>query len=133
MKEIKILYTGLFVDDTQSLLGVFPPKYEVKYAHHSTIEFKPLTLEKIELGKKNKIKILGRVFDDKCDVLLVENPKSKNKFPHITLSCASGVSPVYSNKLLEEASKEGKIDYSINQIEIDSTEGYSDGLKIYFS
>ena len=133
MSGIDILYTGLFVEDSQLLLAMFPPIHEIKYAHHSTIQFKPPSLEGIEVGKKTKIKIIGRVFDEKGDVLLVQNIKSKNKFPHITLSCRKGTQPVYSNELLEKASNEGWIQYFSDIIEIDSTEGYSDGSKVWVS
>ncbi len=119
-----ILYTALFVEDTESLIKMFPPKHTVIYAHHSTISFKPQTLDGIEVGRKTIIKILGRAFDEKGDALLVENKKSKNKFPHITLSCAEGVQPYYSNELLETAYKNNKIEYFQVPIEISSIESY---------
>lgn len=133
MSDHDILYTGLFVDDIKLLLDMFPPIHEIKYAHHSTIQFQPDSLDGIEVGKKNKIKIIGRVFDEKGDVLLVGNIKSKNKFPHITISCRKDTQPVYSNELLEKANNEGRIQYFCDILEIDSTEGYSDGSKVCIS
>jgi len=75
------------------------------------------------------MKIIGRAYDEKGDALLVENPKSKNKYPHITLSCAEGVSPVYSNELFEKASVLNTIEYFNNPEEIEVIEGYSNGKK----
>lgn len=132
--EIEIIkkpYAALFVSDTEMLKSIFPPKHSRVLAHHSTIELNPSTWSKIETGKSYKIKILGRAFDEKGDVLLVENPKSKNKFPHITLSCAEGVSSSYSNTLLQKAFIEKTITYLDNPVEIDIVEGYFDGKKYF--
>ena len=128
-----LLYTALFVLDIDFLIKTFRPKHNIVYGHHSTISFKPEGLSGIELGKKQKIKILGRTYDEKGDVLLVENKRSKNKFPHITLSCAEGVDPFYSNELLEKSFTTDKIELLDEQIEIEVIEGYSDGKIIFLT
>ncbi len=122
-----IIYTAQFVKDRKSLLEKFPPKHKNVYAHHSTIAFKPDNLDEIEIGKKSVIKILARAYDEKGDALLVDNPKSKNKYPHITLSCAQGVTPSYSNELLEKAIKNNTIHYFETPEEVETIEGYFDG------
>lgn len=122
-----IWYTALYVIDPQKLIKEFKPIHSKVFAHHSTIAFKPETLDGIELGKTQKLKIIGRAFDDKGDALLVENLKSKNKFPHITLSCAEGIDPVYSNELLEKAYKNKTIK-NITPYYIDVIEGYENFL-----
>lgn len=127
----QILYTAEFVVDKEDLIKKFPPKHKKIFAHHSTIAFKPKDLDSINIGKKSKMKIIGRVFDDKGDALLVENPKSNNKYPHISLSCIEGVEPVYSNELIEKAIKQGFVEYLGEPIEIDVIEGYSDGKNDY--
>lgn len=96
----QILYTMVKVDKRQ-LLKLFPPIHENVFTHHSTIEWKPETLT-VPLGKEVTLSILGRLTNDKVDVLLVNNPWSKNPYPHITLSTAKGVSPVESNRYLEQ-------------------------------
>jgi hypothetical protein len=73
------------------------------------------------------MKIFGHVQDEKRDALILENPKSNNKYPHITLSVAEGVSPVYSNELIANAFSKELVEYFDEPIEIDVTEGYSDG------
>ncbi len=128
-----LLYTALFVLDVDFLIKTFRPIHSIVYGHHSTISFKPDELNDIEPGKKYKIKILGRVYDEKGDVLLVENKRSKNKFPHITLSCAEGVDPFYSNELLEKSFTANKIKLLDEQIEIEVIEGYSDGKIIFLT
>ncbi len=127
MKEIR--YSAFFVKDIPDLLKRFPPKHKKVFGHHSTISLKPINLYEIEIGKETVIKIIGRAYDEKGDALLVENPKSKSKYPHITLSCAEGVSPVYSNELFEKASVSNTIEYFNNPEEIEVIEGYSDGKK----
>lgn len=119
------MYTAYFVIDKESLLSKFPPKHSRIFAHHSTIEFKPKNLENIKVGEKYNLKVIGRVWDDKGDALLVENFKSKNKYPHITISCVEGVPPVYSNEMIEKYAKEGKIEFIKDKnIFIETIEGF---------
>ena len=126
-KEKQIMYSGLFVTNIDELVSLFPPKHGKVFAHHTTTEFMPKSNEGIEIGKEQKLKIIGRASNEKGDALLVENPKSKNKYPHITLSCAEGVSPVYSNQLFEEAAQNGTIEYFPEPVFIDVIEGYENG------
>jgi hypothetical protein len=126
-ESIKPVYTALFIEDTPALLAKFPPKHAQIFGHHSTIAFEPASLDGIALGEKSQIKVIGRAWDEKGDALLVENAKSNNKYPHVTLSCAEGVSPVYSNQLIEEAVASNSVEYFKNPEEISVVEGYSDG------
>jgi len=129
-----IWYTGLFINDPDKLTQLFSPKHERVFAHHSTIAFEPNSLDGLELGKYWNIKIIGRAIDEKGDALLVENPKSKNKHPHITISCRKDIGPIYSNELLEKAIKNGTIIYFDNPFFIDAIEGYADhGGKTHLS
>lgn len=129
LERMKGVYTALFVADTESLKSQFPPKHAKVFLHHSTIEFQPFDLNDVNVGKHARIKILGRAYDEKGDALLVENPKSKNNNPHITVSCAEGVSAVYSNELLEKAIVNGSLEILETPVEIEVVEGYSKGGK----
>ena len=124
--EEKIKFTALFVKDTEDLLKRFPPKHKRVFGHHSTIEFKPENLDSIETGKEYSIKIIGRAYDEFGDDLLVENLKSKNKYPHITLSRADIAPPLYSKILFEKAITSNDVEYFNNE-EVKVIEGYSDG------
>ncbi|MCX6754888.1 MAG: hypothetical protein NTU81_03625 [Candidatus Nomurabacteria bacterium] len=128
MDNKEILCTALFVIDINRILEIFSPKHEAVFGDHSTIEFKPNNLNDINVGEIYDIKILGRATDEKGDALLVENIKSKNKFPHITLSCIKNLDPLYSNELLQKAFDNGLIEYFEKPILIKVVEGYSDGL-----
>lgn len=100
----EVIYTGLFVENVDSLKGKYPPVYDNEYYHHSTIAFRPKDgLSGLEVGEKKVIKIIGRVRSEFLDVLLVENPQSKNRNPHITLSTAQGIKPFQSNQEIEKA------------------------------
>jgi hypothetical protein len=109
------MYTALFVKDVQALLKRFPPKHGKVFADHSTIEFNPSSLDGVEIGKESTIKIIGRAYDEYGDDLLVENPKSKNKYPHITISRAEGAPKLYSRILFPKAIAEKTIEYFDNE------------------
>jgi|SRR3989344_3046035 len=127
MEKPTVIYTAEFVLDKEELLKKFPPKHGNVFAHHCTIAFKPASLEGIEIGKKSLMKVIGRAYDQKGDVLLVESPKSNNEHPHITLSCADGVYPVYSNELLKKAIEDKTVEYANSPEEIEVVEGYFNG------
>ena len=123
-KENKIIYTAYFIDDVEKLKEIFPPVHPNIFYHHSTIEFRPIDISNLEIGKKEKVKVTGRLTTDNVDVLLVDLPKFKNKNPHITLSTADGINPAQSKSEIENnLSKIEKID----NLFIDVTEGYYDG------
>lgn len=93
---MEIIYTAIFVDKDE-LKEKYEQIHPNSYYHHSTIEFNPKSLENIPVGEEIEMKILGRLTTDKVDVLLVDNPLSKNEYPHITLSTAEGVKPYECN------------------------------------
>ena len=122
------MYTALFVKDVASLLKRFPPKHGKVFGEHSTIVFDPTSLEGIEIEKKKKIKIIGRAYDQYGDDLLVENPKSKNTYPHITLSRADGAPRLYSQVLFAKDEAENHMEYFDDEY-VEVVEGYSkDGV-----
>lgn len=124
----KIIYTALFVDNPSELMQLFSPKHSNVFAHHSTIAFRPASLDGIEVGKKLKLKVLGRASDEKGDVLLVEKYKTVNVHPHITLSCAENVAPSYSKELLESSFEKGSVEMFDVPVEVSVTEGFFDGI-----
>ena len=128
-KNIK--FTALFVKDIEDLLKRFPPKHAKIFGHHSTIEFQPESLDGIELGKEYYIKIIGRAYDEFGDDLLVENVKSKNKYPHITLSRGENAPRLYSQILFKKAIASDAIEYFDNE-KVEVIEGYSDGEQYIF-
>ena len=91
-----IIYSGIFFNKNE-LLKKYDLVHENIYYHHSTIEFKPKNISNLPIGKTMTLKIIGRLTTDKVDVLLIENPFSKNEYPHITLSTANNVKPYESN------------------------------------
>lgn len=120
-----VVYHGVMVNDAVAFKKQFPPVHPNEFYHHSTIEFKPKNKGDIEVGKKENLKVVGRLTTDKVDVLLVENPKSKNKDAHITLSTAEGVNPFESNKEIEN--NRDKIVPITDGTTISGTEGYFNG------
>lgn len=120
----KIIYSALFINDPGVLKAHFSPVHSNLFYHHSTIEFNPQDVSNIEVGKKVSLEIIGRITTDRIDALLVKSPKSKNTYPHITLSTADGVKPVESNKAFTE--HPDLIQMFDHPIYVDTTEGYYD-------
>jgi len=105
-------YVGIFLtpEAKRKLLKDFPPKHPEVQADHVTLMFKPTPdqmeelRDRFRMGQTVPVKITGRAEDDKSQALTVELPgdfqeRSKEQ-PHITVSVAEGVSPIYSNELL---------------------------------
>ena len=71
---MNIIYSAIFLDEIshKKLLKFFPPIHEKVFAHHSTIEFKPKSVD-FEIGEDVELIVLGEVSDEKCQTVLVEN------------------------------------------------------------
>ena len=96
-----VIFTACNVDDVNALKEKYPSTLPNKYYHHSTNRYGLQPFDSRE-GKKERLHIIGRLTTDKVDCLLVENPFSNNKYPHITLATAKGVKPVESNAEIEK-------------------------------
>jgi len=106
----KVVYTGIFLDDAshQELLEWWEKETGTtllgkQFGHHMTIKFKPSPedIEKLPLGQKVSIQVIGWAADEKGQAVLVDpEVASTNPKPHITVAVAPGGSPVYSNELL---------------------------------
>ena len=85
------------------LLQRVPPIHPIVYAHHVTMAFKPegdrLARYQALEGQRIKVPVTAVCMDDKAQAVLV-GVESENEYPHITISVAEGVKPVYSNELL---------------------------------
>ena len=80
--------------------------HERFYGCHITTEFKPDS-RPLDEGKDIIIHVIGYAKDNNGEALVAypEGVTCTNAIPHITLSCAKGVSPVYSNDLLQKGFK----------------------------
>ena len=124
-----IKYHALFVNDSKSLMDLFPPIYDDIYYHHSTIQFEPQSIDNIEIGKVTKLNVIGHLTTSKVDVLLVENNKSTNQYPHITLSTTPSTPPAESNSEIKNNRDKIK---SISLV-IDTIEGIHNGNSVITS
>lgn len=105
-------YIGLFLTPSsrEALLSYFPAIHPNVHADHLTLVFMPDEQDMKDflpvLGSIFTIHVIGRHADEKGQAVEVARgsiPQCKNEFPHITISCANGVKPVYSNELLKTA------------------------------
>ena len=103
MKNKKIIYSAVMLSEEtkKRLLEEYKPSHNNIYCHHSTIEFRPTHVSHLPLGDVCALHITGLLRTDKIDVLLVDNPLSLNKYPHITLSTADGIKPFESNSEIQ--------------------------------
>ncbi|MDA8611288.1 hypothetical protein N9L18_00270 [Candidatus Pacebacteria bacterium] len=80
------------------------------FCHHVTLAYRPdpETAEKYEglIGEFVELRAVWMRTDEKGQAAIVSGIESENKHPHVTISCADGVEPVYSNELL--AARKGK-------------------------
>lgn len=102
---MKIIYKAILLDEEgrNKLMSVFPPFFDETFYHHMTVHFNngvPINLD--DVGSQVNIKVVGYKRDDKAEAVVVQGyDRVDGKIPHITLSVAQGVKPVYSNKLVE--------------------------------
>lgn len=108
-KPEKAIYTAVFLDDPNDLLDWWEretglPTHPKVFSHHMTIKFKPSPDEVLDLpmGAPVTLRIVGWSADEKGQVVAVkpQGVRSGNRIPHVSVAM-NGVSPVYSNELLE--------------------------------
>lgn len=110
MNKQKVIYTGIFLDEESKVSAIKLVSSQRDLldriiAHHLTLQFKPPIEEVLDLpiGQNCSFEAIGTVYDNKAQAILCSIPdyiKCNNKHPHVTVSVANGVSPVYSNALL---------------------------------
>lgn len=105
----KIIYAALFLsEETKAqLLKLIPAKHPVVYAHHLTLAFRPTQAEVDaflpDLGKEFEFLIGHALSDEKgqcIDCWAQSGPVENLEGAHVTISCAEGVAPVYSRRLV---------------------------------
>lgn len=112
------IYVGVFLDraSKELLLARFWPAHPFVHADHLTLAFgKELEGKEFPIGLQVEMEMLGIVVDEKCQTAIIA-AKDKvveligpYKHPHITMSCAQGTKPVYSNDLIQKAYKTGAV------------------------
>lgn len=103
---MKIIYNAyvLTEDSQRKLMERFPPKFDNTFYHHMTINFGVQKFPK-NLGWVSELTIVGYAEDEKGQAVVVNQLLGEGRTAHITLSCADGVKPVYSNELLKKGWK----------------------------
>jgi len=113
----KILYTGIFLtEESAKALQDHPRVMDAIKAlqdpkiicHHMTLAFEPsrLHIESLPFGSKVSLVVVGIADDEKAVAVEVRISDGssithgQNPAPHVTVACAKGTSPKYSNKLL---------------------------------
>jgi hypothetical protein len=113
-------YLAIFLTPAskRALLKEHPPVHEDVHAGHVTLVYEPSDdeIEAFEPGTLVKFRSSGYVADGKGQALTVELPAPfdgmSNRTPHVTISTATGVDPVYSNTLISKARRIGGRTYT---------------------
>lgn len=100
-----------------------PPIHENVFNKHITVCFgADQDKTKHLIGQRVTIELLSHYSDEKGQCVSVnythpELSALKNRLPHITISCAPGVKPMYSNELIQKGTnKEGCATTSLDGI-----------------
>lgn len=127
-KKLKVIYAALFLTEG-SEIGLknwaylyFGHAVGKVLCHHLTLSFRP-SEEKLRemspfLGNSITMNITHAAADERGQAVQIAGAgewarlavsNCDNKHPHITVACAKGTSPVYSNELLEGPKEKVKI------------------------
>ena len=105
------IYWAVKLDEasTAKLLTTFPAEHPNVYAEHMTIVFRPSDAVDQslmnELGSSVTLNVIGHASDSKGQAVVVSSQNVSRiggGVAHITISCANGTKPVYSNTLLSK-------------------------------
>jgi hypothetical protein len=105
------IYWAVKLDGTSraKLISSFPPIHPNKFAEHMTIIFKPSDvindMLNEQIGTNVVLTVVGYAADNKGEAIVVRSNNIKrmdNGIAHITLSCADGIPPKYSNDLVQK-------------------------------
>jgi hypothetical protein len=114
----------LTAESKAKLLGLVKPLHTKIFAEHITLAFKPTDAQLAEFeplrGKAVTFTVNAVADDEKGQAVGVkESLRLDGGVTHVTISCADGVKPVYSNELLarkwfllEPFTLEGIFDYA---------------------
>lgn len=99
-----IYWAVVLCDLSKAVLREYATKHPNIYADHLTLCFDPTPEQDAEymkrIGQTVELSCVGYASDNKGEAMVVDGIESRNTIPHITLSCANGVRPSYSNTLL---------------------------------
>lgn len=143
-RKRKPVYNGAFVPAAQQhSIGVWLLMEEKKrlrdhpasagvgrwFCHHMTHSFKPKGEDlNLPYGEEVELRIAGITFSDRCIALLVESPFNGD-LGHITMWCADGVPPKYSNQQIDE---QGYEPWETN-VSVTARVGWFNGKEVIYS
>ncbi len=102
-RQPRIVSNAIILDDysKSALKAAWAGKHSKYSGDHVTLDYGKNEYHE-DFGKRVPITVLGYACDDKAEAILVScgGVRCDNANPHITISTAPGVPPVYSNELL---------------------------------
>lgn len=111
----KVIYWAAFLTNKSSnvLKSIFKPEHPKVFAEHVTLAFAPTEEQNKQwekrLGETVELKVVYEAKDKRGHAVIVEGVQREDGgIPHITISCAKGTKPFYSNYLLSKGHKKTK-------------------------
>lgn len=112
VKTHKPVYVGIFFNEEnhKRLLEKFPAIHKTVFGHHLTLGYGRHMDELYPLGREITVEVTQELEDDRGQCVIVRPDfikkwLAKNQDPHITISCADGVKPAYSNDMVAQFRK----------------------------
>ncbi len=122
--HVRAHYAGIFLtrESRKRLLSRYAPRHCTVYCDHVTLCFEPQAsyLSALQVGRRVVLSTSRELHDGRAQTVLVRTPKGElgaaddapilkcllPKGAHITISCARGTSPTYSNVLIAKSTDE---------------------------
>lgn len=102
------VYVGIFLDEDskKTLLEYVRPIHPNVFGEHLTLAFGRHMLESYSLGIKVDLDVFASIEDERGQCVLVKPDPLigliwEKQDPHITISCADEIKPIYSNALIK--------------------------------
>ena len=123
VKLVKPVYVGVFLTEEakKELLKVLPAVHPTVFAEHVTLAFGRHMKDRYPLGEMVTVEVVASVKDERGQAAIVR-PFTMKKWlwedqtPHITISCAEGVKPFYSNDMLKNANTMQKLELKLQGV-----------------
>ncbi len=119
----RVIYSAILIDEADRKRILKDAVHPNLYGDHVTLYFygndgpvdTPYAGERVDVRLTNHYSDeLGDAWDVECKNSHVEEIKESDQYLHVTVSCAYGTKPVYSNELIAWEEPDGKEGYVVH-------------------
>ena len=122
-KEATVIYSAILIDESDKAKLLADSIHPNKYGEHVTLHYfgnnggtdTPYAGTRVELTlKKHYSDDRGDAWTVECDDASVNEIKDDAQTLHITVSCADGTKPVYSNQLIKSSKPDDREGFTVH-------------------